>query len=53
MAITRTITTTCDKCGKVLENKTDERHWKLCKRMFSLKYENSTDWREQDYWIML
>lgn len=52
MAITRTITTTCDRCGKVLENRIDERHWKLCKRMFSLKYEDSTDWREQNYWIL-
>lgn len=52
MATIRTITTTCDKCGKVLENKTDVRRWRLSKRIFSLRYEDSSDWREQDYWTL-
>ena len=49
--ITTTITT-CDRCGKILENKSDEHHWQLHKRIFSLKYKDSTNWREQDYWIL-
>ena len=52
MATIRTITTTCDKCGKILENKTDVRRWRLSKRIFSLRYEDSSDWREQDYWTL-
>lgn len=41
MATIRTITTTCDRCGKILENRTDEHHWRWRKRIFSLKYEDS------------
>ena len=52
MATIRTITTTCDRCGKILENRTDERHWCLRKRIFSLKYEDSSDWKAQDYWTL-
>lgn len=52
MATIRTIITTCDKCGKVLEDRTDERHWRLSKRIFSLRYEDSFDWREQFYWTL-
>lgn len=52
MATIRTTITTCDKCGKILENKTDARHWRLSKRIFSLRYEDSSDWREKDYWTL-
>lgn len=52
MAITRTIITTCDKCNKILENRSDECHWKLRKRIFSLTYEDSTNWREKSNFIL-
>ena len=48
--ITTTITT-CYRCGKILENKSNKHRWHL-QRIFSLKYKDSTDWREQDYWIL-
>ena len=49
--ITTTITT-CDRCGKILENKSNEHRWQLHKRIFSLKYKDSANWREQDYWTL-
>ena len=52
MATIRTTITTCDRCRKILENKSDEHGWRLHKRIFSLKYEDNTNWREQDYWIL-
>lgn len=52
MAITRTITTICDRCGKILEKRSDERHWKLRKRTFSLRYEDSSTWTEKNEFIL-
>ena len=52
MGCVTTTITTCDRCGKILENKSNEHRWQLHKRIFSLKYKDTTIWREQDYWIL-
>ena len=49
--ITTTITT-CDRCGKELENYKHERKWKLYKKLFRLNNNYALDWWEESEFIL-
>lgn len=52
MGYVTTTITTCDRCGKELENYKHERKWKLYKKLFRLNDNYSTDWREKSEFIL-
>ena len=52
MGYVTTTITTCDRCGKELENYNHERKLKLYKKLFRLNDNYPTDWYEKSEFVL-